>query len=110
MEKDAYPAPQFVSGLWDNKGMKLWMSLILAVLIPAIGFPAANAVDYVTITGNVIDINYPHDSGRAGWLEIHGSEFGLCRIFENEWWHFEPVIAPGWKCPDLIPDPTYLYE
>lgn len=57
--------------------------------------------------GTALDINYPDEPVGAGWLEIHGSKFGLCRVFENEWWHFEPVIAPGWKCPALVPDATY---
>ena len=57
--------------------------------------------------GTAIDVNYPDEPVGAGWLEVNGSKFGLCRIFENEWWHFEPVIAPGWKCPTLVPDATY---
>jgi hypothetical protein len=57
--------------------------------------------------GIAIDVNYPNEPVGAGWLEIHGSKFGLCRVFENEWWHFEPVIAPGWKCPALLPDARY---
>ena len=57
--------------------------------------------------GTAIDVNYPDEPVGAGWLEIHGYKFGLCRVFENEWWHFEPVIAPGWKCPALVPDATY---
>jgi hypothetical protein len=57
--------------------------------------------------GTAIDVNYPDEPIGAGWLEIHGSIFGLCRVFQNEWWHFEPVIAPGWKCPALVPDATY---
>ena len=57
--------------------------------------------------GDAIDVNYPDDPVGAGWLEINGHKFGLCRIFDNEWWHFEPVIAPGWKCPALVPDATY---
>ena len=57
--------------------------------------------------GTALDINYPDEPVGAGWLEVHGSKFGLCRVFENEWWHFEPVIAPGWKCPALVPDATY---
>jgi D-alanyl-D-alanine carboxypeptidase len=57
--------------------------------------------------GIAIDVNYPDEPVGAGWLEIHGSKFGLCRVFENEWWHFEPVIAPGWKCPPLVPDARY---
>jgi zinc D-Ala-D-Ala carboxypeptidase len=57
--------------------------------------------------GTAIDVNYPNEPVGAGWLEVNGSKFGLCRIFENEWWHFEPVIAPGWKCPALVPDATH---
>jgi LAS superfamily LD-carboxypeptidase LdcB len=57
--------------------------------------------------GTAIDVNYPDEPIGAGWLEINGSKFGLCRVFENEWWHFEPTIAPGWKCPALVPDATY---
>ena len=57
--------------------------------------------------GIAIDVNYPNEPVGAGWLEINGSKFGLCRVFENEWWHFEPVIAPGWKCPALVPDATF---
>jgi hypothetical protein len=57
--------------------------------------------------GIAIDVNYPDEPVGAGWLEINGSKFGLCRVFENEWWHFEPVIAPGWKCPALVADATF---
>ena len=60
--------------------------------------------------GVAIDVNYPDEPVGAGWLEIHGSKFGLCRVFENEWRHFEPVIAPGWKCPALVPDATYSVD
>ena len=60
--------------------------------------------------GVAIDVNYPDEPVGAGWLEIHGYKFGLCRVFENEWWHFEPVIAPGWKCPALVPDATYSVD
>jgi D-alanyl-D-alanine carboxypeptidase len=60
--------------------------------------------------GVAIDVNYPDEPVGAGWLEIHGSKFGLCRVFENEWWHFEPVIAPGSKCPALVPDATYSVD
>jgi D-alanyl-D-alanine dipeptidase len=60
--------------------------------------------------GVAIDVNYPDEPVGAGWLEINGSKFGLCRVFENEWWHFEPVIAPGWKCPALVPDATFSID
>lgn len=57
--------------------------------------------------GVALDVNYPNEPVGAGWLEVHGYKFGLCRVYENEWWHFEPVIAPGEKCPALLPDATY---
>ena len=60
--------------------------------------------------GVAIDVNYPDEPVGAGWLEVNGSKFGLCRVFENEWWHFEPVIAPGWKCPALVPDATFSVD
>jgi hypothetical protein len=60
--------------------------------------------------GVAIDVNYPDEPVAAGWLEVNGSKFGLCRVFDNEWWHFEPVIAPGWKCPALVPDATYSVD
>jgi len=60
--------------------------------------------------GVAIDVNYPDEPVGAGWLEVNGSTFGLCRVFDNEWWHFEPVIAPGWKCPALVPDATFSVD
>ena len=60
--------------------------------------------------GVAIDVNYPDEPVGAGWLEVNGSKFGLCRVFENEWWHFEPVIAPGWKCPALVADATFSVD
>ena len=52
--------------------------------------------------GVAIDINYPGDKTAVKWLEDHGSEFGLCRVYKNEWWHFEPTIAPGGMCPLML--------
>jgi len=60
--------------------------------------------------GIAIDVNYPDEPVGAGWLEVNGSKFGLCRVYENEWWHFEPVIAPGWKCPALVKDATFSID
>lgn len=51
--------------------------------------------------GLALDINYPKDPAGARWLEIHGARFGLCRVYANEWWHFEGAIAPGQKCPAM---------
>jgi hypothetical protein len=54
--------------------------------------------------GLAIDVNYPMDPAGALWLERNGWRFGLCRVYANEWWHFEGVIAPGGRCPALAPD------
>ncbi|MCX6443899.1 MAG: D-alanyl-D-alanine carboxypeptidase family protein [Actinobacteria bacterium] len=60
--------------------------------------------------GIAIDVNYPNDPKGAGWLERNGSKFGLCRIYKNEWWHFEPAIAPGATCPALVKDATFTLD
>jgi hypothetical protein len=51
--------------------------------------------------GLALDINYPGDRAGAQWLEANGSRFGLCRVYANEWWHFEGVSAPGEPCPAM---------
>ncbi len=57
--------------------------------------------------GIAIDVNYPTGPAGAKWLEINGYKFGLCRVYENEWWHFEPLVAPGQLCPALIPNASF---
>jgi zinc D-Ala-D-Ala carboxypeptidase len=54
--------------------------------------------------GLAIDVNYPSGPSAALWLEKNGSRFGLCRVYANEWWHFEGVIAPGQRCPAMAPN------
>jgi LAS superfamily LD-carboxypeptidase LdcB len=54
--------------------------------------------------GLAIDVNYPDGRDQALWLERNGSRFGLCRVYANEWWHFEGVIAPGQACPEPAPN------
>ncbi len=56
--------------------------------------------------GLALDINYPNDPISTKWLEINGYKYGLCRVYKNEWWHFEGVTAPGSRCPALHPDAT----
>ena len=51
--------------------------------------------------GLALDVNYPGDPKGAHWLEENGARFGLCRVYANEWWHFEGVIAPGGICPKM---------
>ncbi|GAA5053051.1 hypothetical protein GCM10023318_26470 [Nocardia callitridis] len=53
------------------------------------------------VTGHAIDVG-PREGAR--WLEANGNRWGLCRRFDNEWWHFELVTAPGGGCPPLLPD------
>ena len=57
--------------------------------------------------GLAIDINYGVGGSKgkkaAAWLEKNGYKYGLCRRYENEWWHFEPLVAPGQKCPKMEP-------
>jgi LAS superfamily LD-carboxypeptidase LdcB len=43
----------------------------------------------------------------ALWLSEHGAAYGLCRTYENEVWHFEPVIDPGGDCPPMHPDSSW---
>ena len=52
--------------------------------------------------GIAIDVNYPGDRKAVKWLEENGSTYGICRVYLNEWWHFEPVIAPGQPCPPMM--------
>jgi hypothetical protein len=57
--------------------------------------------------GLAIDINYGVGGTKgkkaAAWLEKNGYKYGLCRRYENEWWHFEPLVAPGQPCPVMEP-------
>jgi D-alanyl-D-alanine dipeptidase len=57
--------------------------------------------------GLAIDINYGVGGTKgkkaAAWLEKNGYKYGLCRRYENEWWHFEPLVAPGQSCPVMEP-------
>jgi len=58
--------------------------------------------------GLALDINLHHEKSGASWLEANGATFGLCRVYVNEWWHFEPLIAPGGICPPLLPDASQV--
>lgn len=52
------------------------------------------------VQGRAVDVG---DEAAAHWLEANGSAWGLCRRYENEWWHFELLTAPGGSCPALAP-------
>ncbi|WP_374947749.1 M15 family metallopeptidase [Agreia sp.] len=56
------------------------------------------------VSGNAVDIE-PSDA--TAWLSEHGAEYGLCRIYLNEPWHYEPRSdAVGHGCPAMYADPT----
>ena len=58
--------------------------------------------------GLALDVNLHHEKSGASWLEANGATFGLCRVYVNEWWHFEPLISPGGICPPLLPDASQV--
>ncbi|MEV0540175.1 M15 family metallopeptidase [Nocardia salmonicida] len=53
------------------------------------------------VSGRAVDVG---PQVGAQWLEANGNRWGLCRTFDNEWWHFELVTAPGTPCPPRVPD------
>ncbi|WP_367128691.1 M15 family metallopeptidase [Saccharothrix sp. HUAS TT1] len=53
------------------------------------------------VTGRAIDIG-PTDA--ADWLIRHGADYGLCRRYANEMWHFELLTSPGGTCPRPLDD------
>ena len=56
------------------------------------------------VSGDAVDIG--HVAARA-WLSEHGAEYGLCRIYRNEPWHYElRPQALDHGCPSLYADPT----
>jgi D-alanyl-D-alanine carboxypeptidase len=56
------------------------------------------------VSGDAVDVG--HSDG-AEWLSDHGADYGLCRIYGNEPWHFElrPDAADR-GCPPAYADPT----
>jgi zinc D-Ala-D-Ala carboxypeptidase len=57
------------------------------------------------VSGDAVDIG-PLDA--TAWLSEHGAEYGLCRIYGNEPWHYElrpEAIDHG--CPPMYADPTH---
>ena len=43
----------------------------------------------------------------AVWLGDHGLEFGLCRTYANEVWHFEKLPAGHDECAPMHPDSSW---
>lgn len=57
------------------------------------------------VTGDAVDIG-PYEA--MSWLAEHGAGYGLCRVYDNEPWHFElRPEAIGGNCPEPYPDPTF---
>jgi hypothetical protein len=54
--------------------------------------------------GLALDVNLDGPKLGAAWLETYGATYGICRVYINEWWHFEPNTAPGGLCPALKVD------
>jgi D-alanyl-D-alanine carboxypeptidase len=49
------------------------------------------------VRGEAVDVG---PKAGAGWLERKGVRFGLCRRYDNEYWHFELLAAAkGSTCP-----------
>ncbi|CAM5787999.1 Peptidase M15B domain-containing protein OS=Cellulomonas persica OX=76861 GN=CPE01_26750 PE=4 SV=1 [Cellulomonas persica] len=40
----------------------------------------------------------------ALWLGEHGLDYGLCRTYANEVWHFEPLPKGATTCAPMLPD------
>ena len=55
------------------------------------------------VAGLAIDVG-PMDG--ALWLGERAAQFGLCRTYQNEWWHFEPMPADG-VCPEPYVDSSW---
>ena len=57
------------------------------------------------VSGDAVDIGR---SDATAWLSAHGAEYGLCRIYRNEPWHYElrpDAIAHG--CPAMYADAAH---
>jgi len=57
--------------------------------------------DSAHVQGLAVDVQ---PLGAARWLQAHGTAYGLCRTYANEWWHFELIaIGPVNACPAMKP-------
>lgn len=56
------------------------------------------------VTGNAVDLG---DATARAWLTEHGANYGLCRIYRNEPWHYElRPQAIGHSCPPMYANPA----
>lgn len=63
----------------------------------------ARTEDSTHVTGAAVDIGSP---AAQEWLAERGAEWGLCRTYANEPWHFERATSPGSACPPALADAT----
>jgi hypothetical protein len=55
-------------------------------------------------TGDAVDVGA---TDAVAWLARHGARYGLCRVYDNEPWHYEHRAAAVTKgCPRPYADPT----
>lgn len=52
--------------------------------------------DSMHVGGRAVDVG---PAAGMAWLEQNGWRWGLCRRYDNEPWHFEPLTRPGSACP-----------
>ena len=50
------------------------------------------------VKGYAVDV---HPRAAATWLQAHGAAYGICRTYDNEWWHFEYLATS--TCPPRQP-------
>lgn len=56
------------------------------------------------VSGDAIDVG---PAKAAAWLTTYGWQYGLCRTYKNEPWHFElRASAVTYGCPKMYADPT----
>lgn len=64
----------------------------------------ATADTSLHVSGDAVDIA----SGATAWLRKYGAQYGLCRIYRNEPWHYElrpEAIKNG--CPSMYADAAH---
>jgi hypothetical protein len=84
-----------------------WQQVLFDRAVAKYGSPAAARrwvlppEDSAHVLGLAVDVR---PEAAARWLEREGAAFGLCRRYENEWWHFELTdLSGGRQCPPLVP-------
>ena len=55
-------------------------------------------VESAHVKGYAVDV---HPQAAATWLQAHGAAYGICRTYDNEWWHFEYLATS--TCPPRQP-------